>query len=225
MYVPPKNDAEYSLRRLNGILSRRRLTFNPYTVSDSRLLELIETVGWGNNLDIVQMVVLQFTRLRPTKDWRKFDGIHFRLGNQSGEGFIPRSTLAEGITANDTVSRQRSWIGKTPLYNSEDVEKLVGKTVFVSRVIRGVNIQGYPRCAYRMHRLKGKPAKDAAVIREAMCSAKIEMLERILAYPESPDYLSCSKDFIDYEPRIRRAIEIIRHFPDTPVPQDTDTIP
>ena len=68
--------------------------------------------------------------------------------------------------------------------------------------------------AYRMHRLSGKTGKDARLIRMAMCTSKIEMLERLIAYPESPFHLSCVKGLFDYETRIRQAIELIRHFPE-----------
>ena len=48
MYVPPRNDVGFSQARLDSIMRRRRLSFNPYTVSDSRLMEIIHSVGWGN---------------------------------------------------------------------------------------------------------------------------------------------------------------------------------
>lgn len=220
MYFPPRNDREFSQKRLDEILSRERLTFNPYKVSDRRLLEIAETMDCGDQLDITQIVIVHFTRLRETMDYRKYDGILMRVGNRPEEVFVPTGALLWGVTANDTIRRERSWLGKRPIRNIKDIEALIGKTVFVSRIIRGVNSFGSFKSAYRMHRLKGDIHKDATIIREAMCSAKIEMLERIIAYPQSPDYLSCSKGLIDYEPRIRRAINIIRHYPDTPVPQD-----
>lgn len=136
------------------------------------------------------------------------------------EVFIPKGALTYGITANDSRRRERSRIGHKEIRNDEDVVALVGKRVFVSRVIRGENIFGSGKCAYRMHRLSGNERRDAGVIREAMCAAKIEMLERVLQYPESPDYLSCSKGLIDYESRIRRVIEIIRGYPEFLVPQE-----
>ncbi len=220
MYYPPKNDPEYSLMRLNRIMGRRRLSFNPYTVSDRRLIEIAETAGWGNLFDITEIVILQFTRLRERSDYRKFDGIFMRVGRDEEEIFIPAGALSRGVTANDTIRRERSWIGKKPLKDNDDVAALVGKRVFVSRVIRGENQFGSGKSAYKMYRLWGKESRDAGIIRQAMCDAKIEMLERVLAYPESPDYLSCKRGLINYEPRIHRAIEIIRHYPQTPVPKE-----
>lgn len=142
MITAPRNDPEYSLMRLNGIMSRKRLKFNPYTVSDKRLLEIVESVGWGGPLDITQMVVLRFTRLRETADWRKFDGIYMTVGNSTEEVFLPTAALTKGVTANDNARLERSWIGKKPIRHAEDVEALVGKRVFVSRIIRGENIFG-----------------------------------------------------------------------------------
>lgn len=220
MYVPPRNDPEYSRMRLDRIMGRRRLSFNPYTVSDERLLELVSQTGWGNEWDITQMTIVTFTRLRPLNDYRKFDGIFMLVANAPEEVFIPKGALTRSITANDTIRPERSWTGKTPIRNDKDVERLPGKQYFVSRIIRGVNPFGNSKGAYKMHRLYGKTARDAATIREAMIVAKIEMLERILQYPESPDFLSCSKGFFDYESRIRQAIDLIRHFPDTPIPTE-----
>ncbi len=220
MYVAPKNDPEFSRRRLDEIMSRDRLRFNPYTVSDSRLLELASTVGWGDRLDLTQMVILHFKRLRPTGDWRRFDVIYLTVGDNPKEWAVNKSIFSWGVTANDTVRRERSWLGKKQLKSDEDVEALAGKSVFVSRIIRGVSHLGYEKGAYRMVRLYGKLNRDAEIIRRAMCEAKIEMLERVLAHPGSPDYLSCRPGLIDYEPRIRRAIELIRQFPQTPVPED-----
>ena len=220
MYVPPRNNLEYSRMRLDMIMGRRRLSFNPYTVTDSRLLDIVSKVGWGNQWDITQMTIITFTRLRTVNDYRRFDGIFMRVANNAEEVFIPKGALMRPITANDTIRPERSWVGKTPIRNDKDVERLLGKTYFVSRIIRGSNQFGSGKGAYRMHRLYGKTAKDAATIREAMIAAKIEMLERILQYPGSPDFLSCSKGFFDYESRIWRAIDIIRHFPDTQIPTE-----
>lgn len=213
MYVPPKNDLEYSRQRLDRIMGSARLRFNPYRVSDERLLEIVDAGYWGDEYDLTQILTMTFTRLREVNDSRKFDGIYMRIGLQEEEVFIPTGTFTHGVTANDTVRNERSRIGKKSIRNENDVASLVGKRVFVSHVIRGVNMFGAPKCAYRMRRLSGKPAKDAELIRHAIIESKIEMLERVLSYPESPDYLSCRKNLFDYESRILRAISLIRQFP------------
>lgn len=143
-----------------------------------------------------------------------------RVGESSDEVFLHENAITKGVRAYDTLRTEHSFIGHNPIRNYKDVEKLVGKTVFVSLTIRGYGLYNRPWIAYRMHRLTGKTSRDAAVIREAMCAAKIEILERIIAYPEAPDYLNCSKNYFDYEHRLRRAIDIIRHFPDNPILQD-----
>ncbi len=216
----PKNDPVYSQQRLDGIMGRRRLSFNPYSVSDRRLLEIAESTGWGNLPDITQIVILHFTRLREASDWRKFDGVYIRLGNSSEEIFLPTPALTRSITSRDTLRPLRTKLGKKSICNMDQVRALAGKRVFVSHILRGVVRPGVYSCAYRMHRLTGNLHRDATMIREAMCEAKIEMLERLLAYPESPDYLDCNRGLIDYKPRVRLAIELIRSYPDTPIPED-----
>lgn len=215
MYIPPKNDLAYSQWRLNSIMSQKRLIFNPYCVSDQRLMEIVRTTGWGCLMDITELTSVHFTRLRAVNDYRRHDGIYMLVANDPTEIFIPFGTLKNPITANDTIQPERTWVGKRPIRNVDDIERLVGKTYFVSRIIRGCNIRGFGAAAYRMHRLTGKTDKDASVVRKAIIEAKIEMLERMLKNPQSPDFLSCSKGLFDYESRIRKAIQVISHFPDT----------
>lgn len=189
-------------------------------MSDSRLLEISNTTGWGCQWDITEFVTFHFTRLERVKDWRNFIGIYVKLGYSDEEVFINKGTLLCGVTANDKMSRKRSLAGKKPIRNEEDIENLVGKTYFISRIIRGHNIFGNGKVAYRMHKLTRQPQKNATIIREAMCAAKIEMLERIIAWPDNPELLDCTKGFFDYETPIRQAIEAIRHYPETEIPKD-----
>ena len=214
MYVPPKNDVCYSQGRLNSIMGRRRLSFNPYTVSDDRLMEIVHSVGWGNEYDLVQMVVLRFTRLTPIDYSRRYGGIYMCIGNSEEEIYLPGSNIACSMNGVDSGRTEHFMLGKRILRNDKDIEYLVGKKVFVSHGIRVSHISRGVRMAYRMHRLSGKTEKDAQIIRTAMCASKIEMLERLIAYPESPFHLSCVKGLFDYETRIRQAIELIRHFPE-----------
>lgn len=216
----PKDDLAYSMARLDRIMGRRRLSLNPYTLSDRRLMELARSTGWGNAYDITQFVILTFTRLREAPDWRPFDGIYMRVGEAPEEVFLTAKALTSGVSANDSTRRERTVVDKRILRKAEDVAWLEGKTVFMSRTLRGLNLYGGYSVVYRMHRLRGDTSRDAATIRRAMCAAKTEMLGRILEYPECPDYLDCSKGFFDYGTRIRRALELISRFPDTPVPDD-----
>ena len=82
MYVPPRNDPDYSNHRLREILARKRLRFNPYTVSDKRLMDIVNIARWGDEYDITQAVVLEFTRLREVSGWREFDGIYMRVTDE-----------------------------------------------------------------------------------------------------------------------------------------------
>lgn len=193
---------------------------NPYRLADRELLDAVRSGGWGDEFDLVQMVMMHFTRLRATGDVRRFDGIYFTVGCSPEEFFMHESALRNGVTANDSIHREHSWLGRRKLTHPLDCERLIGKTVFVSHTIRGYNMFLMPKVVYHMHRIYGNSHRDAGIIRKAMCEAKICMLERVIAYPQCPDYLSCDRGFFDYEARIRRAISHINMYPSYPTPQD-----
>lgn len=119
----PYNNLEYSKRRLEIILNRRRLLFNPYTVSDSRLLEIANTTDWGCQYDITEFVTFHFTRLEAVKDWRNFKGIYVKIGYSDSEVFINKGTLMDGVAATDTLRRERTLAGKKPIRSEKDIEK------------------------------------------------------------------------------------------------------
>lgn len=106
-------------------------------MSDSRLLEISNTTGWGCQWDITEFVTFHFTRLERVKDWRNFIGIYVKIGYSDEEVFINKGTLLCGVTANDKMSRKRSLAGKKPIRSEEDIGNLVGKTYFISRIIGG----------------------------------------------------------------------------------------
>lgn len=201
-------------------MGRRRLRFNPFRVSDRQLLEYAWQGRWGEPDDLTQMVIMAFTRMREVEDCRKYDGLYVRIGDSEEEIFLSRHRLLEPVTAHDTIKQTRSIYGTRTISNDKDVLNLVGKTVFVSRIIHGYTIHGTGAAAYRMHRLWQDPGKNATIIRQVMCEAKIEMLQRVLDYPESPLHLSCSKGLFDYETPIRHFMEAVQHYPETPVPED-----
>lgn len=205
-----RDDPEHSIMIFNRIMSRRRLSFNPYSVSDHELLNLISSVGWGCSLDLTQMIVMTFQRLRESKGIKRYDGVFVSINANRTEAFIPMHVFIHGITAADSLLKERSWIGKKRIRHLEDIEKLIGSKVFVSRTIIGFDIAGNTRLAYRMNRIKGKIHEDAEMIRMSMIDAKIEMLERLLNYPEY--LLNCRKGIIDYETRVQNAINIIKNF-------------
>lgn len=205
-----RNDETYSRDRLSRILSRRRLNFNPYAVSDEELIEIVSAIGWGNTYDIVQMTVVHFTRLRLKDNEFGFDGIYMRVGQSQEEAFIHLSTFLYAPTAEDTLHQTRSRIGKRPIRTDVEVKRMVGHDYFVSRVISGYNIRGYPKPIYQFHRLKGKTTDDADTIRRAMTESRIEMLERLLANPQIPHYLDCLPWLFDIATPIRATIETIK---------------
>ncbi len=215
----PRDDEVYSRFRLTTILGRRRLNFNPYEVADEKLLELIHAVGWGNPYDIVQMTVVHFTRLRPKDDWRGFDGIFMRVGDQSDEVFLSLWTFLDAVVALDTLRQTRSLLGRKPLRSEEDVKGLVGHSYFVSRTIRARDIRFNPRLAYHFHRLHGKPQRDAATIRAAMTQSRVEMLERLLCHPEAEHHLDCRPGLFDFATPISAAIDAINRQPPSPSPE------
>lgn len=209
---------EEGMARLEAIMTRRCLRLNPYAISGKRLLEIVYNSCWGDDADITQMVVLRFTRLkRGLLD--RVEGIYMRVGPCEDEVFVPAWAFLYPSTASDTLQPTRSIIGKRPIRNERDIEYLEGKTVFVSRIIRGRFGPSRSWVAYRMHRLYGKPERDVAIIRQAMCEAKIEMLERLLAYPYGPFNLRCPEGLFDYQTRITRAIEAVRSFHLTTPPE------
>lgn len=211
----PLNDLENSRRRLDLIMGCRRLSFNPYSVSDERLLDIVASAGWGGAYDITQVVMLRFTRMQSILKSSKQDGVFMKVGRSEEEVFLPAWRLKYGITASDTLHREYTMLGKRAIRNEFDINILEGKTVFVSHTIRGYSGIGNNNVALRMHRLKGKPSHDAALIRQSMCDAKIIMLNRILEHPECEHYLDCKPDLFDFQSRIRRAIELISHFHET----------
>lgn len=220
MFIKPKNDLGFSLNRLDKIMSRRRLSLNPYAFSDRRLLEIAMSTDWGSQIDITEIVIMKFTRLRRAQNLYGYDGIYFQRGNCEEEIFLPSGRLWHRVTANDTIKGENTTYGTKKILHPWDVEYLVGKRAFVSHLIKGVDPNLRNHLAYRMHPLRGNKANQATTIRQAMCRAKLIMLQRILDNPTSPDTLSCSPGFFDYQTRILRAMELIRRFPDHPIPKD-----
>lgn len=215
-------DTQECRRGLELMLAKPMLRFNPYRVSDEKLVEMAWQGYWGDEYDLTQMVVMTFTRIKETSSYPYYEGIYMRVGRSEDEVLIARGRLINRITARDTLQPVRNFYGKRPIIHDEDVFRLVGRTVFVSRVIQGREFRGCGRAAYRMHRLWGKTAKDAAIIREAMCMAKIEMLKRML---EMIERFTIAVPFWGvnmpgYRDRVIRAIQRIETYPQTPIPKD-----
>lgn len=209
----PLNDLENSHKRLNNFLAAKSLIFNPYKVDDGPLMEWVAKCGWGGEFDLTQHVTMTFTRLREAHNSRGFDGIYARIGTSQNEALLPAYFFLGNVTALDDLRGVWSTIGTRHITNEKQVTALVGKRMFISAVIRGKNVRGDYCPAYRMTRLTGKEQKDAAAVRNAMCEAKIEMLNRLMENPDCKHYLDCSDTLFDFKTRIRRAISIIRTYP------------
>lgn len=203
---------EASHQGLETMLAKPLLRFNPYRVSDDELLSMARQGKWGDEYDLTQMVIMKFGALRSIDRSPYYDGIYVRIGMDENEIFLSRSRLLYRITARDSLRQVRNRYGKRSICNDEDVMTLAGKTVFVSRLIHGRDFNGSGRVAYRMHRLWGKLEKDAAIIREAMCEAKIEMLQRQIEMIDAINVNHQRIDLLPYKDRILHAIARIRNY-------------
>lgn len=202
-------------RRLRGILSDKVLRFNPYSVDDI-LLACVERARWQPFPALTQMTVFHFGNISTIKWKHPYEVISLRVGNDQHEQQIPLSWLTEYLTYVATRRQIHVTIGGRPVTNRKMVEKMQEKDYFVSHALmaRRINSQTIP--AYRMLRLKGRKAQRAETIRIRMTESKIAMLEEVMAYPYSPDYLQCSRLFIDYTTPIQDAIEAIHRFHSVP---------
>lgn len=207
-------DREEVEARLHAILADRVMRFNPYRVADETLLECAGRAEFLPFPTLTQMVILHFVRVIPYSATNPREKIVFRIGADEREYRMPMSALDNKFTYR--ANRRQNWhlVNGKRITNSGMVEKMMGKSYFVSHLLLGDLNYGEKRPLYRMFRLKGDNATMASEIRAHMCESKIEMLEEVLKYPFSPDYLRCSRHFIDYTTPIRAFIETVRHFPD-----------
>lgn len=200
-------------QRLHDILNEKVLRFNPYTVSDEVLLACVERARWQPWPALTQMVVFHCHDVREIKWKCRYDALFLHVGNDTQEIHISMNSLIERYSYIATLKQMHSTIGGKPITNEKIVAKMAGKDYFVSHSYpcELPNMRQLP--AYRMYRLKGSPAQRAALIREKMVESKIEMLYEILVHPYCKQYLHCARNFINYEPYIRRAISVIARYP------------
>lgn len=207
-------DAGEVRRRLDAILNARVMRFNPYSVSDEALLACVGRAYFRPFHALTQMVMLHFGRIVPSAFPNSYGTIEFRIGNDTTVHRMPVGALIGKFTYR--ASRRQNWnlLNSRRITNGGMVERMMGKSYFVSHVICGEKRIGVMRPLYRMFRLKGNPAATAAEIRLRMCESKIAMLQEILTYPFSPDYLLCHRGFIDYTTPIQNFIDMVSHFPE-----------
>lgn len=200
--------------RLHSILDDRVMRFNPYTVSDETLLECAGRAEFLSFPALTQMVILNFVRVVPYCASKPWNMIVFHVGADEREYKIPMGALYNRLTYRATLRPDWNLVNGKRITNSGMVEKMMGKSYFVSHMLFGINIYGEIQPMYRMFRLKGDTSAMAAEIRLRMCESKISMLQEVLKYPYSPDYLQCRRDLIDYTTPIQAFIRTVRHFPD-----------
>ena len=204
--------AEEVRTRLNAILSDKVMRFNPNSADDRTLLECAERGRWMPFPALTQMVVFHFHNIRNV-EWKcGYDAIFFHVGNDMAEMHLPVNALTDKYTYTATHTQRHTIVDGRLLTNYRMAERLQGKDYFVSHSLPTRMPNGKAVPAYRMFRLRGSDDLKAETIRTAMMEAKLAMLGEILAHPYCPDYLRCSRHFIDYTTPILATIEAIRRF-------------
>lgn len=205
---------EKVLGRLNAILADKVLRFNPYAVDDATLLACVERAIWLPWPTLTQMVVFHFHDIR-TIEWKiPYNAIFYHIGNDPEEKHLSINSLTNRFTYTATIHQVHVTVNGRVLTNEKMVERMQHKDFFISHALPARNESGKSRPAYRMFRLKGNDKQKAELIRQQMIESKISMLQEILAHPYAPQYLQCSRNFIDYQAPINAVIDTIRHFPD-----------
>lgn len=200
--------------RLHAILNDKLLLFNPYKVSDEALLDCCGRARFLPFPALTQMVVLHFIKVVPNMSARSGTNIIYRVGGDEKECMMQINDLRSKFTYRATRSQEWNLVNGRRITNHSTVEKLTGKSFFVSHILWGDAINGCTRPIFRMFRLQGDDKNKADEIRKRMCEAKLIMLQEVLEHPYSPDYLRCCRNFIDYHTPINAFMEAVKHFPE-----------
>lgn len=203
------------MHRLSALLDDKVMRFNPYSVDDATLLACVERAVWLPWPALTQMVVFHFHDIRRVDQGHSYDATFFHVGNDPKETHLSVRSLTRRATYTANLRQVHATANGLDLTSEKMVERMQGKDFFVSHALPVRNGIRDGRPAYRMHCLKGVDSQKADLIRRAMIDAKITMLNEVLAYPFTPQYLRCSRGFIDYTTPIRAAIAAIRYFPIT----------
>ena len=188
MYVYKVRDVESYTSRLRAFLSDRCLLFNPYQVPDEQLIEVAGRLKWRGCFSLTQMVILEFLRVETVKvGSRDVELVYYKVGYEPEVKEWITSFICSH-TAADSLQPVRHTINGRRITQAKQIYALMGKRVFVSRSIVTCTNRGYGK-AMSMHRLTTDVAINAAIVREAMINARIEMLERLRKYPHSSVYL------------------------------------
>lgn len=189
MYRFKLRDVESYRERLALFLADRCLLFNPYLVSDEQLVDAAGRQKWRGPFSLTQMVILKFLRVESEGcACGTRERIIYTVGDTNQKFCERMETFTYPQTAGDSLRQVRHTFNGRKITHHRHVCNLVGKRVFVSRNIITCTPYGFGK-VMSMHRLTGDVAKDARTMREAMIDARLEMLGRLLAYPEFQFYL------------------------------------
>ena len=202
------------MRRLEAILCDKVMRFNPYAIDDATLLACAERAFMRPWPALTQMAVIHFLDIRRVM-WRiPYDAMFYRIGGSPREESMSVGSLTRRVTYTATLRQVHVTVDGRPLTNAKMAERMQGRDYFVSHALPARAEGGRPMQAYRLFSLKGNDARRAETIRERMLESKIAMLNEILAHPYAPEYLRCSRGYIDYAAPISAAISAIRCFPE-----------
>lgn len=196
--------------RLRAILGDKVMRFDPYSVDDETLLACVGRATWQPFPALTQMVAFHFHDIRRVNWVHPYDAIHLHIGDNPNEIHIPIWALSDKLTYNATLRQTHVTVNGKPVTNPCMVESLQNKSYFVSHALMCTGHGGKIVPAYRMFRLYGTSQRKATMIRERMMEAKITILNEILSYPYSPDYLQCKRNLIDYSTPIESYISEIK---------------
>ena len=126
-------------------------------------------------------------------------------------------------TAQDSLRPVKHTLNGRNICNADLARRLSGRRFFVSHAIPVWLPGDVKGVALRMHRLTGKEAADAQTIREGMIGAKLEMLGRLLEYPDAECYLDGEPSAsVDIATPVNAAIAAIRRFPEATPPPSSE---
>ena len=203
--------------RLGAILNDKVMLFNPYTVGDEALVACAERGRWRQFPALTQMVVFHFLDIRTVVNKGSFYALFYRVGDSEEEYYFPLGRLIYSISHHATKKPERIHLNGRNIVRS-NVERLQGRNVFVSHSVTGTSGMSKILPAFKMWRLDGNLAQQAALIRQSMWQSKIMMLEDVLRYASSPCYLGHGCNAFDYATPIHSALHFISHYPDAAPP-------
>lgn len=100
------------MERLGRFLNDKLLLFNPYTVSDERLLAGVEKMRWRGTYSLTQMVLVNFLDVQRNNVNGLEDKVIYSLGDSDEEISEYMSCFTCRRTASDSLTQVRSNINK-----------------------------------------------------------------------------------------------------------------